>query len=68
MRARSLAASGEGRRIRLEANVSLREMAPDVKAHWSTIARWETGETRPRGEAARRWVALLDELRKAGAA
>ena len=68
MRARTLAMNGEGRRIRVSVGVSLREIATDVKAHPSTIARWETGETKPRGQAALRWLAVLEELRGKAAA
>lgn len=61
--ARALAASGEARRIRQTANLSLLEIGAGVGADPSTIGRWERGERVPRGRAALRYAQLLDRLR-----
>lgn len=60
-RARRLAA-GSGRRIRLASGVSVRELAAGVGVDPSTLWRWETGRSRPRGEAALRWERALEAL------
>jgi len=64
-RARSLAATGEGRRIREAARLSLTEVAAAIGVERSTLHRWEIGDRRPRGDAAVRYVELLDDLREA---
>lgn len=67
-RVRQLAATGEARRIRQAARLSLRDISPEVGADPSTILRWEKGETRPTGTAALRWLELLEHLSQAAAA
>lgn len=57
--ARELARTGEGRRIRIAGDLSLREVASEIGVHLTTLARWETGEMRPHGEAATRWAQLM---------
>jgi hypothetical protein len=65
-RARRLARSGEGRRIREEAGLTVREMSSAVGVVPATISRWERGLGRPvRGSAVRRWVRVLDRLHSA---
>jgi DNA-binding transcriptional regulator YiaG len=64
---RARTASGEARKIREAARLSLNDIARSVGTHYSTIARWESGERLPRGEAALRYAALLDRLTKAAA-
>lgn len=64
---RRLVTSGEARRLRVAAAVSLREMANAVGVSPSTILRWERAERSPRGEAAVRYGTLLDQLRSSGA-
>jgi DNA-binding transcriptional regulator YiaG len=57
---RRLAASGQARRIRERANVSLTQAAAEIRVAKSTLCRWELGERLPRGgDAAERWLALL---------
>jgi DNA-binding transcriptional regulator YiaG len=67
IRIRQMAETGEARRLREAANLSLRELAPDVLVDASTLARWETGECRPRGAAALRWERALRRLEQARA-
>lgn len=62
--ARFLTTSGEGRRIRMAARVTVRELAEHVGVTKATIRRWESGEMVPRGQHA---VAYLAALRRIGA-
>jgi DNA-binding transcriptional regulator YiaG len=62
---RDLATSGRGREIRESAHLSLADIGRSSGVHYSTVARWERGERLPRGEAALRYLALLDRLAKA---
>lgn len=64
---RARTASGEARKIREAARLSLNDIARSVGTHYSTIGRWESGERLPRGEAALRYAALLERLTKAAA-
>ena len=64
IRVRRLAATGAARALRLDAGLSLSEMAEAAQVHKTTICRWETGSRRPRGEAARRYLATLEELER----
>lgn len=61
-RARQLSRSGAARSIRIAAGLSMSEVARAVGVEPSTILRWEAGERTPRGEAAARYAALLEEL------
>jgi transcriptional regulator with XRE-family HTH domain len=61
-RGRALARTGDARRIRMAAGVSARELARAVEVAPSTLARWERGETRPRGDAGLRYEAALGAL------
>ncbi len=61
--ARRRAASGEARALRLEAGLSLREVARAVGAGSpATVFRWESGQRTPRGGPAAAYGQLLDEL------
>lgn len=62
IRVRRLAATGAARIIRQEAGLSLTELAAAADVHRTTIFRWEHGQRRPRGPAALRYLAVLDEL------
>jgi transcriptional regulator with XRE-family HTH domain len=64
---RAAAQSGRTRQIRLAAGLSLRELADAVGVGASTLYRWETGDRRPRGDAALRYAELLNELAEATA-
>jgi DNA-binding transcriptional regulator YiaG len=59
---RELAESGEARRLRLRAGLSLGEVARELRVAVPTVLRWETGERRPRGRAALRYAQLLEQL------
>jgi len=48
--------------MREDAGLSLSELAAAVQVHKVTIFRWEHGQRRPRGEAARRYLEVLDGL------
>ena len=62
VRARRLAATGEGKTIREAAGLSLREVAATVDLSASALFRWENGERVPRGERAVAWAEFLDRL------
>jgi DNA-binding transcriptional regulator YiaG len=59
---REAARSGEARRLRLSAGLSLGEVAREIRVAVPTVLRWETGERRPRGKAALRYGRLLEQL------
>jgi transcriptional regulator with XRE-family HTH domain len=66
VQARQLGRSGEGRRLREAAGLSLRELADAIGVEPGTLSRWETGRCRPRQRAALRWLTILDSLSSAG--
>lgn len=68
LRARELARSGEARRLRLAAPLSLGEMARAVGVSVATVSRWEAGERQPTGEGAVRWARRLARLAELEAA
>lgn len=59
---REMAATGRARALRIQARLSLGEVAEDIGTSVSTLSRWETGLRPPRGDAALRWLALLRQL------
>jgi DNA-binding transcriptional regulator YiaG len=61
-RIRRLCSNGAARAIREAAGLSLSEAAAGADVNRITIHRWETSERRPHGEAALRYLALLDQL------
>ncbi len=64
-RRRRLPSPAVARAVRLAAGVSQQMIADDLDVHRMTVARWEAGERRPRGEMAERWAALIDALGEA---
>jgi DNA-binding transcriptional regulator YiaG len=52
----------EGREIRQRLGVTQQRVAEAVGVHWTTVARWESGQRRPRGAAASRYYDLLRRL------
>lgn len=63
VRARLLARSGEARRLREEAGLSIREFAAFLGVDPSSVSRWETGEAVPsRRGVAIRLAEALDEM------
>lgn len=65
MQVRRLLASGEAKRVREAAGLSLSEMAGGVPIDTSTLWKWETGRHSPRGQAALQYADLLDLVREA---
>ncbi|MFJ6235081.1 helix-turn-helix domain-containing protein [Streptomyces griseus] len=63
MDVRATVASGEARRLRVAAHLSISEMAKGCNVDQSTVWRWEKGLRTPRGSGALRYGALLDSLR-----
>jgi DNA-binding transcriptional regulator YiaG len=59
--ARRLARTGEGRRIRERADLTVKELAAAAGIDTGTLHRWEDGRTTPRAPAALRWVDALVE-------
>lgn len=59
---RRLAASGEAKRRREVADLSLSEVAQECEVDIATVWRWENGQRRPRGLPAMRYGRLLDRL------
>jgi transcriptional regulator with XRE-family HTH domain len=62
-RIRRMQQTGEARRLREQAGVSLRTMARAVGVRASTLIRWEAGRVRPREGTALAWLAALDQIR-----
>jgi len=62
IRVRRLAVTGAARALREEAGLSLAEVADAAQVHKVTVFRWEHGQRRPHGEAAARYLRVLDEL------
>lgn len=61
-RVRQLAKTGQAKRIRLNADASIRDMSAEVGVAPGTIYRWEQGITRPDKEHALRWERALARL------
>lgn len=55
------------RMIRVKAGVSQGRLAQEVQVHRMTVARWESGERRPRGATLARYAAVLEQLREVAA-
>lgn len=53
----------EAKAIRVRARFSQERMARYVGVHRVTLARWESGEQRPRGSASARYALALQELK-----
>ncbi|MEU9065485.1 helix-turn-helix transcriptional regulator [Streptomyces sp. NPDC048306] len=56
---RCLAASGHARALREARHIGLRELARTIGTSPSTVSRWETGATQPRGALALKWAQVL---------
>jgi DNA-binding transcriptional regulator YiaG len=63
-RLRRLVESGAARAIRESAGLSLSEASAGADVNRITIHRWERGQRKPHGDAALRYLALLEELSK----
>jgi transcriptional regulator with XRE-family HTH domain len=62
-RMRRMQQTGEARRLREQAGVSLRTMARAVGVRPSTLIRWEAGRMHPREGTALAWLGQLDTIR-----
>lgn len=63
--ARRYSATGNGRRIRQQAGLSLQDVADAIGTGIGTLSRWETGQRRPRNSsAALRWAELLADIER----
>lgn len=60
-----MAGSGEARRIRQAAKVSLSEIAGEVGVSLNAVWKWENGKSRPSGEQALRYLRVLNTLERA---
>jgi DNA-binding transcriptional regulator YiaG len=63
---RAAVSSGEARRLREAADLSISEIARACGVDQSTVWRWERGARKPRGEAALKYGELINELRHLG--
>jgi DNA-binding transcriptional regulator YiaG len=61
-RMRLLAQTGAARAMREAAGLSLSEAAASARVNRVTIFRWEHQQRRPHGDAALRYLELLEEL------
>jgi DNA-binding transcriptional regulator YiaG len=61
-RARQLAESGEGQRIRLAAGLSYAQFGAACGVSDVTVLRWESRQRRPSGTPALKYCDLLDSL------
>jgi transcriptional regulator with XRE-family HTH domain len=62
---RTVSTDGRARQLRLDARFSGSELARLVGVTPATLSRWENGLRTPRGEAAERYAAVLEELQTA---
>src|SRR5438046_1596474 len=60
--ARRMATSGLARRIRVDAGISLQEMASTIGVSHVTVHRWELGARTPRGKPGVRYKLVLDSV------
>jgi DNA-binding transcriptional regulator YiaG len=61
-RSRGLPSPARARAIRQDAEVSQQRMASELGVHRVTVARWEAGRRRPRGQHRDAYAALLHAL------
>ncbi|MET9876541.1 helix-turn-helix transcriptional regulator [Actinacidiphila glaucinigra] len=59
---RAAVSSGEARRLREAAHLSIGEVARACGVDQSTVWRWERGTRQPRGEHALRYADLIETL------
>lgn len=60
---RAAVSSGEARRLREAAQLSIGEVASACGVDQSTVWRWERGARSPRGDKALRYGELIESLR-----
>lgn len=61
---RSLGSASSRRAIRKKAGLSLRSLAEVLEVDTSTVSRWESGTTTPRGEHLARYSEVLSVLQR----
>lgn len=61
-RVRELVTSGKARQIRIEARLSIAEVAASLGVTPAAVSRWESRHRSPRGVAALRYLDLLERL------
>lgn len=61
---RTAVSTGEARRLRVAAQLSIGEVARSCGVDQSTVWRWEKGVRRPRGSGALEYAELIAELRE----
>ncbi len=54
-----------GREMREQLGLSQRELAAMIQVNASTLSRWESGQRRPRGKPAKRYLAIYRGMREA---
>lgn len=59
---RAAASSGRARQARKTAGITQAELAAALGVSQTTVALWETGRRRPRGEAALKYARVLRRL------
>lgn len=59
---RNLIASGEAKRIRENAGITLEDVAGEVGVHYMTVWRWENRHRSPRGEDVTRYLSTLNRI------
>lgn len=64
LRARRLPPPAIAKAIRAAAGATQADVAAELGVHRITVARWEQGERRPRGDLAARYAAVIDQLRR----
>jgi transcriptional regulator with XRE-family HTH domain len=64
-RALRLAADEQGRRVREQSGISLRELATFIGTSHGELSRWERGVSRPRPTVALRWLEAVESIRSA---
>ena len=62
LRGRRLGPDGDGRALREQAGLSVRDMAAILKVNPVTYWRWEIGRERPGRERAIRWAEVAGDL------
>lgn len=65
VRARQLAGDEWPRSVRERAGFTLGELAATIGVDRATLFRWEQGTSRPRVDAALRWLDALDSIERA---
>lgn len=65
--ARRICTSGEARKRRLAAQLSLREVADACGVDPAAIQKWETGQRLPRRDAALRYLAVIEMISRVAA-